>query len=108
MMAPINIIHLRGTDHSQERLDSFTKEMNEQGIADYRVWDGVHDSNRIRAISRAHKQIVAYAKENSVAEICIMEDDCIFIGKGAFDYYLRNKPTCFDLWLGGISNKLKF
>lgn len=105
--AVINIIHLKGTDYSSDRLHSFIKEMNEQGIEDYKVWDGIHDSNRIRAISRAHKQVVSYAKENNLPEICIMEDDCIFLGKGAFEYYLRNKPIHYDLWLGGISNRLK-
>jgi hypothetical protein len=106
--ATIHIIHLRGTEYSQERFDSFTKEMNEQGISDYRVWDGIHDSNKIRAISRAHKQVVAYAKESGLSEICIMEDDCIFLGKRAFEYYIENKPIDYDIWLGGISNKLKF
>lgn len=107
LMADIHIIHLRGTDYSQERFNSFTKEMNEQGIENYKVWDGIHDANKVRAISRAHKQIVHYAKENNLPEICIAEDDVIFTGKGAFDYYIQNKPTEFDLWLGGCSNVLK-
>lgn len=103
----INIIHLKNTDYSADRFHSFVKEMHEQGIENYKVWDGVHDANRVRAISRAHKQIVQYAKENQLPEICIMEDDCVFLGKGAFEYYLQNKPDSYDLWLGGISNRLK-
>lgn len=103
----INIIHLRGTEWSEARFNSFTKEMNEQGITDYRVCDGVHDPNRVRAISRAHKRIVQYAKDEKLHEICIAEDDIIFTGKGAFEYYLQNKPAKFDLWLGGCSNVLK-
>lgn len=107
MHPSVHIIHLKGTDYSVDRFHSFTKEMNEQGIANYRIWDGIHDSNKVRAISRAHKQIVKYAKEKGLPEICIMEDDCIFLGMGAFEYYIKNKPACYDLWLGGISNKLK-
>lgn len=103
----IHIIHLRNTDYSNDRLNSFTKEMNEQDISQYKVWDGIHDANRVRGINRAHKQIVQYAKENQLPEVCIMEDDCVFLGKGAFEYYLQNKPTSYDLWLGGISNRLK-
>jgi hypothetical protein len=106
-MADIHLIHLRGTDYSQERYDSFTKEMNEQGIIDYKVWDGIHDANRIRAISRAHKQIVQYAKQNGFPEICIAEDDIFFLGKGAFEYYLQNKPATFSIYIGGLSNLLK-
>lgn len=81
--------------------------MNEQDITTYKVWDGVHDVNRVRAINKAHKQIVQYAKENQLPEVCIMEDDCVFLGKGAFDYYLQNKPIDYDIWLGGLSNLLK-
>lgn len=105
--ATIHILHLRGTEHSQERFDSFTKEMNEQGITDYRVWDGVHDPNRVRAISRAHKRIVQYALENGFPEICIAEDDLCFLAKGAFKYYLQSKPTEFSIYMGGLSNILK-
>lgn len=103
----VNIIHLRNTDWSQHRFDSFTKEMNEQGINNYKVWDGIHEANKIRAISCSHKQIVQYAKEKQLPEICIMEDDCFFTGRGAFEYYIQNKPIEFDIWLGGLSNLLK-
>jgi hypothetical protein len=103
----IHIIHLRNTDYSNDRYNSFTKEMNEQGITDYKVWDGIHDVDRIRAISRAHKQIVQYAKDQGLPEICIAEDDVIFTGEGAFDYYLQNKPNEFSIYIGGLSNVLK-
>jgi len=106
-MSTIHIIHLRNTEWSQERFDSFNRETNEQGISDCMVWDGVHDSNRIRGISRAHKQIIQYAKEKGFPEICIMEDDCIFTANGAYDFYIKNKPHDFSIYLGGVSNILK-
>lgn len=103
----IHIIHLKGTDYSADRYHSLIREMHVQGIENYKVWDGIHDANRVRGINKAHKQIVWYAKENKLPEVCIMEDDCIFLGEGAFEYYLRHKPVFYDLWLGGISNRLK-
>jgi hypothetical protein len=103
----INIIHLGGTEWSDERYLSFTKELFEQNIANYKIWDGIHDANRVRAINRAHKQIIQYAKESGLREICVMEDDCIFLHDGAFNYYLENKPQNFDIYMGGISNKLR-
>ena len=103
----IHIIHLKGTDYSADRFHSFIKEMHEQGVTEYKVWDGIHDANRVRGISRAHKQIVQYAKEARLPEICIMEDDCIFICKGAFEYYVQNKPPEFSIYMGGCSNVLK-
>lgn len=107
MADKIHIIHLRGTEWSEARFNSFTKEMNEQGISDYKVWEGIHDTNRMRGISRAHKQIVSYAKEKGLPDVCIGEDDIYFLAPGAFDYYIQNKPMEYDLWLGGISNRLK-
>jgi hypothetical protein len=103
----VNIIHLKNTEWSSGRYNSFTKELNEQGISDYKVWDGIHDANKVRAISRAHKQIVQYAKDNGLPEICIAEDDLCFLAKGSFDYYLHNKPTEFSIYMGGLSNILK-
>jgi hypothetical protein len=103
----INIIHLRGTDWSNERYNSFMIELNEQGITDYKIWDGIHHPNKVIAINRAHKQIVKYAKENNLPEVCIMEDDCVFLGLGAFEYFAKNKPDEYSLFLGGISNRIK-
>lgn len=103
----IHIIHLKNTDYSADRFHSFVREMHIQGIENYKVWDGIHNPNRVAAISRAHKQIVHYAKQNELLEICVMEDDCIFLHDTAFKYYIENKPPKFDVYLGGISNKLR-
>jgi hypothetical protein len=103
----VNIIHLKNTEWSSDRYSSFIKELNEQEITDYKIWDGFHGTNRVININRAHKQIVSYAKGNGLPEICIMEDDCIFLAPGAFEYFVQHKPIEYDLWLGGISNLLK-
>jgi hypothetical protein len=103
----INVIHLQNTDYSKDRYNSFTKEFNEQGITDYKIWDGIHHPNKITAISRAHKQIVSDAKERGLPEVCIAEDDVYFLGKGAFDYFIQNKPNEYDIYMAGISNLLK-
>jgi hypothetical protein len=55
-----------------------------------------------RGISRAHKQIVEYAQRNNLQEVLIAEDDLCFTGRGAFDFFLDNKPTDFDIYLGSI------
>lgn len=55
-----------------------------------------------RGVSNAHKQIVKFAKDSQLKEICIGEDDMKFLGKGAFEYYISNKQTDYDLYLGNI------
>lgn len=96
----VNIIH------NKERKDRFIKllyEMSEQGITYPIFWDAVIRDNPKEGIREAHFQIVRNAKEKGLKEVLIMEDDIKFTGKGAFDYFLRNKPELYDLYLGGLS-----
>ena len=62
----LNIIHL------PERIDRgelLQKELYEQRIVDYKIWDGIIDPTcTSRGISQAHKQIIRFAKENNFKE----------------------------------------
>ena len=96
----LNIIHL---PHRTDRLKLLNQELIEQNILDYKIWDGIIDKSiPQKGISQAHKQIVKYAQEEKLSEILIAEDDLYFTAKGAFDYFLKNKPSDFDIYLGGI------
>jgi hypothetical protein len=100
MKMTINVIHLANRYDRERTLE---KEMKEQDVIDYRVWDGIIDPKTpSRGISKAHKQIVKYARNNSLHEILIAEDDLKFTSKGAFKFFLKNKPKDFDIYLAGI------
>ncbi|MBK7965540.1 MAG: hypothetical protein IPK10_09755 [Bacteroidetes bacterium] len=72
-------------------------------IANYKFWEGIVDpENPARSISRAHKQIVLWAKQEKLKSVMIAEDDVKFIARGAFDYFIKNEPEDYDLYLGGI------
>jgi hypothetical protein len=71
------------------------------------IWPGFTDRNVATAISQSHKQIVRWAMGNHRKEICIMEDDAEFLGAGAFDFFLQNKPASYDIYLGTASNIIK-
>ena len=78
-------------------------QLNLQGITDYKIWNGiVNPIIPAKGISQAHKQIVRYAKENQFPEVLIAEDDLKFTDRGAFDFFLKNKPNDFDLYLASI------
>lgn len=97
---PLHILHL---SNRIDREKSFKKELKEQNISDYKVWEGIIDAHTpCRGISKAHKQIVKFALDNSFPEILIAEDDLKFTSKGAFDFFIKNKPTDFDIYLSGI------
>jgi hypothetical protein len=97
----LHIIHL---PHRKDRLTLLQNELTKQEIADVKMWDGIADNSLpCRGISRAHKQIIAWAKENKLKEVCIAEDDIQFSAPGAFLYFKNRKPSDFDLYLGGIT-----
>jgi hypothetical protein len=86
-----------------ERLPRLLTELREQGVGDYEIWDGVykHDS-AVKNINEAHRQIVEYADVAGREMVMIAEDDLKFFGAGAWDYYIKNIPTDFDIYLSGI------
>ena len=53
-------------------------------------------------VSRAHRQIVRWAKERGLPMVCIAEDDFYFTAPGAWEYYLANIPAQFDLYLSMV------
>lgn len=77
------------------------KELEEQGI-DGRIWPAIHDPiDVVKSINLSHKAIVSFAKEHQLPEICIMEEDVMFLGPGTWQFFLDNKPDKYDLYLGG-------
>lgn len=95
-----NIIY---SDRCQDRLPRLLKELEGQGIGYYELWEGIVDKySTKKGINQSHKQIVEYAKLADWNDVLIMEDDIRFCGKGAFDFFLENKPKEFDIYLSGI------
>ena len=96
----LNIIHL---PHRIDRQELMKKELVEQDITDYTIWDGIINPNIIaKGISQAHKQIIKYAKDKELEEVLVAEDDFKFTDKGAFKYFLENKPSDYDIYLSSI------
>lgn len=91
--------------HDEKRIDRMELLLNEfktQNITDYKLFPAIKAPTPIQGISRAHKQIVYYAKENRMSEILIGEDDVHFVAPNAFNYFLENKPQDFDIYNSGI------
>lgn len=79
-------------------------ELTQQKI-DTKIWPCVPDNQDVvRSISLSHKQIIAFAKEHHLPEVCIMEEDVMFPSPDGWQYFLENKPANFDLYLGGAYN----
>lgn len=94
------VIHM---PHRKDRYENLIKEFSEQGIIDYLILDAiVHPTVTLVGIAESHKYIVQCAKLNKLPEVLIMEDDVCFYDKGAFDYFIENKPKDYDIYLSSI------
>lgn len=93
----INIIHdIRLLDRYGLLID----ELHRQEVYDYKIWNCIEDKGSvIRSINLSHKAIVRYAKEQWLKEIAIAEDDLQFTAPGAWEFFLKNKPEVYDLYL---------
>lgn len=94
----LNIIHL---PKRNDRLQSLMEEMNVQGIP-YKMWEGILYKPAHTGISKAHKQIVQWAKYTSKPFVVIAEDDIKFSCPGAWKYFLSQIPSSYDLFCGVI------
>lgn len=97
------IAHIIHTSNRVDRLELIQKELAEQCIINYRLWEGEqHPTISFLGIGNSHRRIVAYAMEAKLPEVLIMENDVKFLGDGAFNYFVNNRPADFDLYLGNI------
>lgn len=93
-----DIVHVINLPKRTDRLRQFEIQATEQNF-EYQVWDGIIDlAATFRGISNSHKQIVKYAKMKGLKRIVIAEDDCVFTGIGAYDYFLNQIPESYDLF----------
>lgn len=85
-----------------ERMPLLMKEFETQDITNYEFWKGIYLPSVKASINAAHRQIVEYAKLAEFSEVIIGEDDLKFSAPGAWQYFLKNKPRDYDIYLGGI------
>lgn len=98
----LHIIHLKARKDRAQLLD---QQLIEQNITNYKIWKGVEDNeNPKRGIAKAHKQIIKWANNQNLPSILIAEDDIKFTARQAFEYFIKNEPNDFDLYLGGITH----
>lgn len=96
--------------HDIRRLDRFVmlqQELAEQEITEYKIWDAIIETPAKKGCSRSHKRIIQWAKDNNETEVIIGEDDMHFgrhekIIKGAYKFFLDNKPKEFSIYLAGV------
>lgn len=99
-MITVGIIH---NEQRTERLDTLMYEIGSQGIKQTKIFPAIKEKLVQTGISKAHKQVVQYAKDNGLKEIMVCEDDVKFVAPNAFNYAIENKPDVYDIYLLGVS-----
>lgn len=93
----LNIIYDNRWDKDYGRL---LGEFIEQGITKYKFWDAiVNKDSVVGSINASHKMIVRWAKENGLKDVAIAEQDLHFTAPDAWQYFLKNKPEDYDIYL---------
>lgn len=76
-------------------------EFIQQGITKFMFWEAiVLKDSVVKSISQSHKMIVQWAKDNDMDMVVIGEQDLMFTAPDAWDYYLKQMPQSFDIYLG--------
>lgn len=90
--------------HDDRRMEKYPLLMNEliqQGITKYEIVPAILDpkKNVIESINAGHKAIIRKAKENKLPFICVAEDDLMFTAPDAWQFFLKNIPETYDLYV---------
>lgn len=95
-----NKIHIIYDCRYPEDYERLLGEFITQGITDYRFWGCVINKDSVvSSINASHKMVVKYAKDLKKPYIIIAEQDLTFTHKTSWEYFLKNKPEDYDLYL---------
>lgn len=94
----INVIH---DSRRLERYEPLMAEFEKQKITDYEIWPCLLMPDVVHSINSSHKMIVKQAKEQGLVEVCIAEDDLMFPHPKGWEWFLKNKPPVYDIYVGG-------
>lgn len=98
MITP-QIIH---DPRKSDRLPLLMDELSMQNINNAVIWEATIDLPTVEAsINKSHKDIIRWAKERNMDEVCVFEDDLMFQDQYSWRMFLENKPQKFDLYMGG-------
>lgn len=100
-------------NHRPEKYDLFVAELERQKLYDWEIFHCEKNQKRVivESISESFKSVIREAKEKGEKEIAIFEDDIMFPNVKGWDYFIKNKPDVFDIYIGGsyaIDNRIEY
>lgn len=105
------VLYIINDDRQLDRLPPLIEQCEKYGI-DYEIVPACIDKKTIlESITESFKRLVRFAKGTGMNEIWIAEDDLMFPSDGSWEYFVKNKPKDFDVYIGGsylIHNEWKY
>lgn len=106
----LNFLHLKkelfvpGSAEYNEsvfREENIKKQIQSQGITDYKIWDGIIVMQMpFMGINLSFKRIVMDAKQRGLKSVIIAEDDINFSCPLSWERFLETEPEDYDLFMG--------
>ena len=89
-------------DRSPDDYGRLLGEFITQGITKYKFWAAVIDRKTVvESINASFKNIVARAKGQGYKKVIIAEQDLFFTHPKAWEYFLKNEPKEYDVYIAG-------
>lgn len=99
MLPHLNILHLT---RREDRMQQLLRQLQWNKVS-ATFWEGDDEPENVkRAITRGHKKIVQFAKDNNLPFINVAEDDILFTHKDSYKYFNEQVPEDYDLFFGLI------
>lgn len=100
-------LHIIHDSRRVERYSPLIAELKRQNIEDFEIFPCLIYDNVVRSINASHKMIVRIAKEQGLPEVFIAEDDLCFPSDKGWEWFLKNKPPLYDIYISGSYDSFK-
>ncbi|MES2287391.1 MAG: hypothetical protein V4547_16985 [Bacteroidota bacterium] len=95
----INIIY--DERHIEDYARLLEEFIGQSVVPKYKFWNCIINKDSVvKSINASHKMIVNWAKDNKLPYVIIAEQDLHLTCPTSWEYFLKNKPKSYDLYLG--------
>jgi len=94
-------IYILYDNRRSEYFPLIQEEMDRQKITEYTLFPPVPRETVVSSINVSQKSIIQKAKDEGLERVIIMEQDIWFPSKDGWEYFVKNEPKEYDIYLGG-------
>lgn len=97
----MDLVNVISDDRQFDRLPPLLEELKKYQI-EHKIWDACIDKKTVlESITESFRRIIQEAKDNGLKRVIIAEDDLMFPSDGSWEYFLKNEPVQYHVYIGG-------